>query len=176
MSTLDKQARDAAAQLQEVADEIVKRTVKEKGGVPECDCLEYNGELIDASSMLHKVSVLLLQMSDALAGDSSKKQKTETAQETNAEAEENGTAEKPGPEHWGHVSPDTCERRVEDTPKAALGILESALSGLGYSVERVSDSATLGALWKRALLNEANKEASNAFKQALRESIAEVSR
>lgn len=41
-----------------------------------------------------------------------------------------------------HVSPDTCERRVEDTPTSALGILESALSGLGYSVESISDSTT----------------------------------
>ena len=59
-----------------------------------------------------------------------------------------------------------CETLVGDTPTSAGGILESALAGLGYSVDPDS-GVTLGGAWKRALLNEANKEASKAFRQAL---------
>ncbi len=185
--TFAKQVQEKAQELQEVADEIVKRTVAAKGEVSESDCLDYNGELIDAARMLNNVTCILVEMSDALVHNGndnspSKKQKTENSQETDdevakitdtnsqkmrAEAEENGTAMKPGPEHWGHVSSDSCERRVQETPKEALGILESALAGLGYSIESVSDSTTLGAAWKRALLNEADKEASKAFKKAI---------
>ena len=187
--TFAKQVQEKAQELQEVAVEIVKRTVAEKGEVPECDCLDYNGELIDASRMLNNVTTILVGMSDALVhphdgndNSPSKKQKTENSQETDdevanitdtnsekprAEAEENGTANKPGPEHWGHVSFDTCERRVQEIPKESLGVLESALAGLGYSIESVSDSATLGAAWKRALLNEVDKEASKAFRKAI---------
>lgn len=59
-----------------------------------------------------------------------------------------------------------CETLVGDTPTSAGGILESALAGLGYGVDPDS-GVTLGGAWKRALLNEANKEASKAFRQAL---------
>lgn len=65
--TFASQVRDKAEQLQEVADEIVKRTEAEMGEVSERDCFEYNGELIDASMMLMKVTSMLTEMSDALA-------------------------------------------------------------------------------------------------------------
>ena len=104
--------------------------------------------------------------------EASKKRKREEGEGENKENKEEEEAEKPGPEHWGHVSPDTCERRVEQTPTAALNIMENALAGLGYNVENLDDSVALGAAWKRALENEINKEASKAFKQALVDVVA----
>lgn len=97
--TFANQVRDKAEQLQEVADEIVKRTEAEMGEVSERDCFEYNGDFIDASMMLMKVTSMLTEMSDALAnsqpGDQpsdgnspSKKQKTENSQETDNEVAE----------------------------------------------------------------------------------------
>ena len=93
--TFAKQVQEKAQELQEVAVEIVKRTVAEKGEVPECDCLEYNGELIDASMMLNNVTTILVGMSDALFrpydgydNSPSKKQKTETAVKNTPNANE----------------------------------------------------------------------------------------
>ena len=89
-------------------------------------------------------------------------------EEGEGEEEEEEEAEKLGTEH---VSPDTCELSVEETPTEALGILESALADLGYSVENITDSASLSGAWKRALLNEMNKNASKALKKALIEVV-----
>jgi hypothetical protein len=90
--TFAHQVQQKAQELQEVADEIVKRTVEAKGEVPDHECLEYNGELLDASMMLKHVTAILVEMSNDLVhprdgndNSPSKKQKTENSQETDEE-------------------------------------------------------------------------------------------
>tara|TARA_Y100000768_G_scaffold107564_1_gene78969 strand:- start:9175 stop:9891 length:717 start_codon:yes stop_codon:yes gene_type:complete len=96
------------------------------------------------------------------------------------EAKENENSEHAamlvGPEHWGHVSLDTCERRIKETPGEKLCILENALACLGYDLKTITTSAELGAAWKRALENEVEKKASKAFKQALVDVVGQKKR
>jgi hypothetical protein len=56
----------------------------------------------------------------------------------------------------------------EKVPTVGQAILESALAGLGYSVE-AGDGAALSQRWQRALINEFNQETSKAFKKAVLE-------
>ena len=92
--------------------------------------------------------------------DEQKKQKGEEKQE-----EEDPTILRPY--HWGYVSSETCEKSIEETPATCLMLLENALANLGYNVETVTDSPSLAAAWKRALLNEENNAANKALKKAL---------
>ena len=63
--TVAAQLREKGAALQQIADAIVEQTEKTLGEVPENDCLEYNGELIDAAKMLQIVISKLAEMSEA---------------------------------------------------------------------------------------------------------------
>ena len=56
------QLQDQAMRTQMTADIIVKKTELEKGEVDESDCLEENGELINAAQMLNRCITILSRM------------------------------------------------------------------------------------------------------------------
>ena len=90
-------------------------------------------------------------------------EKRRREEQEKAEAEEKAAEAKKARAGEPNANPVVfCEK----VPTEGQAILESALAGLGYSVGPDS-GVTLGGAWKRALLNEANKETSKAFRQAL---------
>tara|TARA_Y100000766_G_C18762732_1_gene534241 strand:- start:549 stop:791 length:243 start_codon:yes stop_codon:yes gene_type:complete len=56
------QLQEQALETQITAEIIVKKTELEKGEVDESDCLEENGELIDAAQMLNRCITILSRM------------------------------------------------------------------------------------------------------------------